>query len=172
MLCVMESPVVTDSRPSKAYEALENDVIGVFIGLVQTMGLPKSVGQIYGLLYISKEPKSMDDIRQRLQISLGSASQGLRLLRAIRAVKVVYEPGSRRDLFVAEVELRPLLAGFYREQMEPQLATAAAQLDALQPKIKSLGPKGEHLNLRFQRLVRWRTQGSRWISRIVRLLPF
>ena len=148
---------------------LENDLIGVFVGVVQAFGLPKSVGEIYGLLYVSPEPLTMEQIRSRLGMSLGSASQGLKLLRSIRAVRVVYVPGQRRDYFQAEVELRQLLGGLYREQMEPQLDTIARQLKQIQPQVERLGSDGAHLRARFERLDRWRRQSSRWISRIVRL---
>ncbi len=39
----------------------------------------------------------MDDLMQRLDISLGAASQGLKALRSVGAVKAVYSPGERRD---------------------------------------------------------------------------
>lgn len=59
-----------------------------FSGVVQVFGVPKSVGQIYGLLYGTPEPLSFSDIVERLEISKGSASQGLQLLRSLGAVKV------------------------------------------------------------------------------------
>ena len=55
---------------------------------MQVFGVPKSVGQIYGLLYASPEPLSFSDIVERLEISKGSASQGLQLLRSLGAIKV------------------------------------------------------------------------------------
>ena len=59
-----------------------------FSEVVQVFGVPKSVGQIYGLLYASPEPLSFSDIVERLDISKGSASQGLQLLRSLGAIKV------------------------------------------------------------------------------------
>jgi DNA-binding transcriptional ArsR family regulator len=62
--------------------------VAFFSEVVQVAGVPKSVGQIYGLLYSSREPLSFSDIVERLEISKGSASQGLQLLRSLGAVKV------------------------------------------------------------------------------------
>ena len=59
-----------------------------FSEVVQVFGVPKSVGQIYGLLYATPEPLSFSDIVDRLDISKGSASQGLQLLRSLGAVNV------------------------------------------------------------------------------------
>ena len=55
---------------------------------MQIFGVPKSVGQIYGLLYASPLPLGFSDIVERLEISKGSASQGLQLLRSLGAVKL------------------------------------------------------------------------------------
>ncbi|MEM6279416.1 MAG: hypothetical protein AAF733_08065, partial [Verrucomicrobiota bacterium] len=62
---------------------IEEEIIDYFVSFVQMLGLPKSVGQIYGTLFASPEPLVMDDIVERLGISKGSASQGLSLLRSL-----------------------------------------------------------------------------------------
>lgn len=59
-----------------------------FAEVVQHFGVPKSVGQIYGLLYASPVPLSFSDIVERLEMSKGSASQGLQLLRSLGAINV------------------------------------------------------------------------------------
>ena len=53
---------------------LESKVIEVFVNGAKVVGLPRSLGEIYGLLYISTEPMSMEQIVQKLNISIGSAS--------------------------------------------------------------------------------------------------
>jgi hypothetical protein len=52
------------------------------------LGIPKSIGQIYGVLYASATPLSFSDIVGRLEISKGSVSQGLQLLRSLGAINV------------------------------------------------------------------------------------
>ena len=66
----------------------------MFINFLRLIGLPKSVGEIYGLLFMAPRPMAMDEIMERLEISLGAASQGLKLLRSFGAVRVVYERGT------------------------------------------------------------------------------
>lgn len=55
---------------------------------MQVFGVPKSVGQIFGLLYASPEPLVFSDIVVRLEISKGSTSQGLQLLPSLGAINV------------------------------------------------------------------------------------
>ena len=43
--------------------------VDFFVSFVQVFGLPKSIGQIYGLLFVSADPLPMDDIVSQLGIS-------------------------------------------------------------------------------------------------------
>jgi hypothetical protein len=86
-------PKPASSLPLRAYRVgnpadFQNECATFFSEVVQVFGVPKSVGQIYGLLYASPEPLSFSDIVERLEISKGSASQGLQLLRSLGAIKV------------------------------------------------------------------------------------
>ena len=109
----------------------ETAVVDLFLNAAQSVGLPKSVGQIYGLLFCRDEPLPMDAIMALLSISKGSASQGLKALRQLGAVKNVFVPGERREHFVAEIRLRKLVAGFLKEQAEPHLEKGKDRLKHL-----------------------------------------
>ena len=117
------------SQATETLSQLETEVITFFVRGTQVLGLPKTVGEIFGLLYIAPAALSMDDIIRKLKISLGSASQGLRTLRSLRAVRVVYIPGSRRDHYEAETEFRTLVANFIRDEITPHLESGESQIE-------------------------------------------
>tara|TARA_Y100001954_G_scaffold167830_1_gene178171 strand:+ start:379 stop:945 length:567 start_codon:yes stop_codon:yes gene_type:complete len=106
-------------------------VIDLFINAAQSAGLPKSLGQIYGLLFCRDDALAMDEIIQLLSISKGSASQGLRSLRQLGAVNSQYARGDRKERFVAEIRLRKLVAGFLKEQAEPHMEKGITRLEHL-----------------------------------------
>lgn len=106
-------------------------VIDLFLNAAQSGGLPKSFGQIYGLLFCRDEALSMDEIMKLLLISKGSASQGLRSLRQLGAINSIYARGDRKERFVAEIRLRKLVAGFLKEQAEPHMEKGIARLENL-----------------------------------------
>ena len=56
----------------------ELEVIDLFLNAANSVGLPKSFGQIYGLLFCRDQALTMDQIIKLLAISKGSVSQGLR----------------------------------------------------------------------------------------------
>jgi len=102
--------------------------VAFFEEIVQLFGIPKSVGQIYGLLYASPQPLGFTAIVERLEISKGSASQGLQLLRSLGAINEAEAKGgtARVVAYEAELSLRQLVTGVLQERLAP-LASAAAQ---------------------------------------------
>src|SRR5437870_4857638 len=95
-------------KPAPALSALEADIIALFVQISRVLNQPRSLAEIYGLLFISSQPLAMDDLMARLGISKGSASQGLRFLRDNGAVKMVYVDGDRRVHYEAVAELKNL----------------------------------------------------------------
>jgi DNA-binding transcriptional regulator GbsR (MarR family) len=79
---------------------LEVESIDFFVRMMSILGLPRSVGEIYGVLYFAENPLSMDEISSRLKISMGSTSQGLKTLRSLKAIRTSYvQGGSKRSLY-------------------------------------------------------------------------
>jgi DNA-binding transcriptional regulator GbsR (MarR family) len=95
------------------------------------LGLPRSTGQIYGLLYLSGGPLSLDDVAGALSISKGSASTGTRQLASWGAIRQVWVPGDRRDHFEASSDLGQLLRGSYGEFIKPRLVSSEKRLAAI-----------------------------------------
>ena len=118
-----------DVREFPSVGPLEAQVIQIFVDGGKVLGLPRSLGEIYGLLFISPEPLSLDDLVERLGISTGSASQGLQGLGAVREIDL---ENSRRSHFQADTELKRLVGGFIREQVRPHLESGQSKIGRLQ----------------------------------------
>jgi len=162
------------SNKSKSFSPAANilaewevSVVDLFLNAAQSMGLPKSLGQIYGLLFCRDESLSMIDIIELLSISKGSASQGLRALRQLGAVNSVFARDDRRERFVAEIRLRKLVSGFLREQGEPHLEKGLARLE----KLRDLLDDEDDLESTKRGLKRENIL-SGWHRQMSRLLPW
>ncbi len=134
------SPLIATEKKhqDKIIAELEAEAIDFFVRFMSMLGLSRSVGEIYGLLYISQEPLNMDDIVQRLGLSSGSASQGLKSLRSLKAVQVTYQMGERKDYYVAEYEFRKIIGSFFKEEIVPQLEVAGAKVGKMQETADSI----------------------------------
>lgn len=128
----MDIPAPQPEPQALGLTPLQEQVIGYFVDLVRVLGLPRSLGEIYGLLFITSQPLSLDDLVRLLGISKGSASQGLRTLRTLGAVKEAAGNGLRRTYYQPSVELKPLVGGFIREQIRPHLDSGKSKLRTLQ----------------------------------------
>ena len=150
---------------------LEREVIELFVRVASLMGLPRSIGELYGLLFIVPEPLSMDELMRRLDLSKGATSQGLKLLRSFGAVRTVYRAGDRRDHFVAETELRKLAGGFLKEQVQPHLRSGEERLERIQRMLDEL-PEDERgaVKIRVARLANWRRRGDQILPILMRLI--
>src|SRR6266404_3238356 len=125
-------------RRAPRLSRLETEIIDFFVELSRLLGQPRSFAEIYGLLFVSSRPLAMDDVIERLRLSKGSASQGLKFLRNIGAVKMVYMPGDRRVHYEAVAELRNLAIRFLRDQVAPHLDSAQARLQRIAGMIREL----------------------------------
>lgn len=150
---------------------LEIEAIDMFINFLKLIGLPKSVGEIYGLLFVSPQPLAMDEIMGRLNISLGAASQGLKLLRSFGAVKAVYSPRDRRDHFVADLELSRFATSFIKEELQPRIARALERIDRMEQLMADLNPDDRKATRqRIDRLKHWLEKGRTMLPWILKFL--
>jgi DNA-binding transcriptional regulator GbsR (MarR family) len=150
---------------------IEREVVSLTMRAGQILGLPKSVGAIFGLLYMSSRPLTMEEIMGRLRISLGSASQGLRQLRSFKAVRPVYMPGARRDHFEAEDQFRKLIGSFLDDEVGAQLDSTSERLGSL-AKLVDRAPAAERdwLRQRVEKLENVNANARRLLTLVARFL--
>jgi len=159
------------SVPKAILPSEEAEVIDLCLRVAQFLGLPKSVGEIYGLLFITAHPLTLDDLTEKLSISQGSASQGLRLLRTLGAVKPHYVPGDRRDFYSPETGLGRLAEGFMKARVVPGLEDLRERLETLDTKMKEAsGPDKEFLRKRMSKLQQWQKQAAGFAPLLSKLM--
>src|SRR4051812_14546111 len=80
-----------------------DDVEQEFVGLWRSMstlwGISPTMAEVHGLLYITGQALSMDDIMARLAISRGNVSMNLAKLVEWGLVRRVHRRGARRDFY-------------------------------------------------------------------------
>jgi DNA-binding transcriptional regulator GbsR (MarR family) len=163
---LQESALLPQQSPFRSLSELEVEAIDLFISFMRLIGLPKSVGEIYGLLFVTEAPLNAEQITERLQISAGATSQGLKLLRSFGAVRSVYVPGARRDHFCADLDLSSFVSAFIREELDPRLENAADRIKRMEALAVDL--KGEAREAAFKRIERLR----HWMEKGHKMMPW
>ncbi|MEI6890614.1 MAG: hypothetical protein V5783_00450 [Pontiella sp.] len=150
---------------------LESEVIALFVRIADLLNLPRSVGEIYGILFISNAPLCLDDCRLRLNISKGSTSQGLKILRSFGAIRTVYVPGDRKDYYVAEASLRKMASGFASEQIQPHVASGEERLERIRVLLDQHdGDEKEAWSLKIDLLENWQRRAGKALPLILKLI--
>jgi len=149
---------------------LEIESIAFFVRMMGMLGMPRSVGEIYGLLYFSEVPLPMDQIVAKLGMSLGSASQGLKTLRSLKAVQSSYVPGDRRDHYQAETEFRRLFSNFLKEEILPHMESAKERIDRMQDALPVDSEDQEFYQIRIEKLKKLTRAGGRLLPALAGLL--
>jgi DNA-binding transcriptional regulator GbsR (MarR family) len=161
----------TDSSSvNSSKQALELESIDFFVRLMGVLGMPRSVGEIYGLLYFSEKPLSMDQISSRLEISIGSASQGLRTLKSLKAIRSTYIAGDRRDHYLAETEFRRLFSSFIKDEIMPHLDSANDRISRMEESLTSNEKNNDFYLVRLEKLKKLTKTGSRLLPALAGLL--
>ncbi len=153
-------------------DPLERQVVDFFVDGVRVLGLPRSIGEIYGLLFISQDALSLDDLVRRLQISKGSASQGLRTLKGLGAVRETNGGADRRTYYQPAIELKRLAGGFIREQIRPHLESGKTKITRLAETAREIDDpaRRKFLNERVERLETWMRSGGRVLPVLQKIL--
>jgi len=113
----------------------------------------------------------MEEIVENLGVSAGTASQGLRRLVELEAVKPEKADGERITRYTARLELRPFVAMFLDQQFIPRLTRSAERLAALEGELATL-PKEtvQTLKTRLDRATKWHRQAKNFLPLVRRFL--
>jgi DNA-binding transcriptional regulator GbsR (MarR family) len=112
-----------------------------------------------------------DDFTERLNLSKGSASQGLRYLMDLGAVRTVYVAGDRRVHYEAVAELRNLAGRFLRRQVSAHFDDSEARLENIDVQTRKLsGEQRKFVAARVKLLRSWQRNGRRVLPFVVKML--
>lgn len=120
-----------------------------WVELADRLGVPRSLGQLYGLLFMANRPLSAQDCVEQLLISRSSAGQGLKVLKEFGAIKTTFKVGDRSEYFVIEPDLGVLINKVLEGRLLPAFATFSQAMRAEAKANKALSKK------RLEKLFRW-----------------
>jgi DNA-binding transcriptional regulator GbsR (MarR family) len=103
----------------------------------QSLGVGRVVGQIFAYLYFSEEPRGLDDMKEALGISKGSASMGVRQLEQWGAVQRVWVKGDRKDYYTANDYFGQIVRNIAIDLMGKRLASLSQSLDTAEAELNS-----------------------------------
>ena len=126
----------TTEKPTTTLSRTRLEMIEAGGRLCQILGVPRSTGQIYGLLFLSPKALALDEIAELLGISKASASTGTRQLLTWRAIRLVWVHGERRDHYEVEPDLGNLLRAGYTDFVKPRLNSSYKRVESMSASLE------------------------------------
>jgi DNA-binding transcriptional regulator GbsR (MarR family) len=97
---------MNDSTPNASlnttFQGVNTSIIEGMGQLASYFGFTKVMGQLFGVLMLSPDPLSLDDLMERLGISKASVSTNMRTLEHMGIVREVWVKDDRRKYYRAE----------------------------------------------------------------------
>jgi DNA-binding transcriptional regulator GbsR (MarR family) len=87
-------------------------------------GFPRAMGAIYGVIYLSSQPISLDEIGTQVGITKGSVSTNVRQLERLNMVHKKLQLGDRKDYYIAEIDFWKIIRGVLREREQSEFDLA------------------------------------------------
>ena len=160
MIAMSSKSNVRNCNPSRIGKGStpEDSILNLCVKLCSILGLPKSIGLIYGAVFVAREPMEAGQICRKLKISRGSVSQGLKFLKELGAIRSEGLNGNRAEHFVVENHLRNAVEAFVTKKIGPAF-------DELGQEVKRLGnesiqPLPENLREKLETIRRWHSHGQ------------
>jgi DNA-binding transcriptional regulator GbsR (MarR family) len=117
--------------------AVERDFVELWRNMAALWGINPTMAEIHGLLFITGQALSMDDLMARLEISRGNVSMNLSRLVEWGLVHRVHRRGDRRDYYESPGDVWELFtlvaAQRKRREIDPMLYTLRQCRDRLTP---------------------------------------
>jgi DNA-binding transcriptional regulator GbsR (MarR family) len=95
-------------------------------------GFPKAMGAIYGAIYLTPEPVSLDELVEQVGVSKGAVSTNVRQLERLNMVHRHLQVGDRKDYYTAETDfwkiIKSILQQREQHEFDKALETVAESL--------------------------------------------
>ena len=134
-------------------DELKTECIRFWADFAEFIGFPRSMGEVYGHLFISESPLCADDIVQRTQFSRSGSGQHIKQLMEIGAIRVSQAVQHRKTHYELQTDLGILVRRLSNTRIFPKLAELNQQRLQLQKQAQNA--QSSHLTERFEKLDRW-----------------
>ncbi len=87
-------------------------------------GFPRTLGVVYGVIYLSPQSQGLDDLAVQAGISKGAVSTTVRNLERLGMVHKQIKVGDRRDYYVAETDFWKIVQSVLRQREHSEFSQA------------------------------------------------
>jgi DNA-binding transcriptional regulator GbsR (MarR family) len=136
-----------DSKVTPTPEVQMEEAIKEFINnlgrIANFFGFNRLMGQIYGVLFLSAEPLTLDDMVKRLNSSKGNVSINIRSLERWGLVRQIYKWADRKNYYEAETDIWKAISGILQERERKESQQMIESLNHTLKTMENLSSEAE-----------------------------
>ena len=92
-------------------------------------GFPRAMGALFGAIYLSPEPLSLDELVELSGVTKGAVSTNVRQLERLGMVEKHIRIGDRKNYYTAETDFWKIIKGILREREKQEFDAALQTVD-------------------------------------------
>jgi DNA-binding transcriptional regulator GbsR (MarR family) len=110
-------------------------------------GFPRAMGAIYGAIYLSPAPLSLDEIVEQVSVTKGAVSTHVRTLERLGMLHKQIRLGDRKDYYEAEADFWKIIKGVLREREQSEFDLALNTVNESLVLLEGAQPSGSDVDL-------------------------
>ncbi len=103
----------------------------------QFWGYPRAMGAIFGALYLSAEPLSLDELAQQAAVTKGAISTNVRALERMGMVHKQLRVGERKDYYIAETDFWTITKSILEQRSKNEFDSALRGVGEVLSSVKA-----------------------------------
>ena len=115
-------------------------------------GFPKGMGAIFGVLYLSPTPLSLDEIVQETGLTKGAVSTEIRALARMGLVHRSSKLGDRKDYYEAEADFYAAVRSILKERQNSEFDRAVRSVKETLTEMEENWVEDEDWNFVYERV--------------------
>lgn len=112
----------------KTVEDIQNELIDSIGETSERFGMTRVAGLLEGLLILAREPLSLDEMAERLEVSKASVSTNIRVLERWKAVRRVFNRGDRKNYYELRGDLWEIETDIIKTILKEELESCATNV--------------------------------------------
>src|SRR5215469_3918945 len=110
-------------------------------------GYPRAMGALYGALYLSPTPLSLDDLIPIVGVTKGAISTNIRALEQLGMVHKQVRPGDRKDYYLADTDFWKITKTILERRQKPEFDKALNDVSLALQNVRSRPRAGAEAGL-------------------------
>jgi len=132
------------------YQNVKEQFIQSIAKNMNLYGITPSVGRLFGILYFSDEPMTLDDMRNELGMSKTSMSTGVRALLDMKMVETVFRRGVRKDLYQTEEDWYKSFTALFAQKWRKAVESNVEEMMEAREKLKEIEENTDENALKYK----------------------